>query len=78
MVELGAREKALTLFLEATQDPGTPEREKALSHLRAGEMLDLLGKREEAVSQYQVVRELSEFEDSHESASKYLDSPYAR
>lgn len=78
LVELGAREKALTLFLEATQDPGTPEREKALSHLRAGEMLDLLGKREEAVSQYQVVRELSEFEDSHESASKYLDSPYAR
>ena len=78
LVELGARERALALFLEATQDPGTPEREKALSHLRAGEMLDLLGKRAEAVSQYQVVRELSEFEDSHEFASKYLDSPYGR
>ena len=75
---LGERERALTLFLEATQDPETPERETALSHLRAGEILDLLGKRAEAVSQYEVVRELAEFEGSHEFAGRYIDSPYRR
>jgi tetratricopeptide (TPR) repeat protein len=78
LAELGERERALALFLKATQDPGTPEREKALSHLRAGEILDLLGQRAEAVSQYHVVQGLTEFEGSHEFASKYLDSPYAR
>jgi tetratricopeptide (TPR) repeat protein len=78
LAALGERERALALFLEATRDPGTPEREKALSHLRAGEVLDLLGKRSEAVSQYHVVQELTEFEGSHEFASKYLDSPYGR
>lgn len=78
LVELGDRERALALFLEATQDPHTPDREKALSHLRAGEMLDLLGKREEAVTQYQVVQELTDFEDSHTFASQYMDTPYGR
>ena len=78
LVALGERDRALRLFLEATRDPGTSEREKALSHLRAGEILDLLGKREEAVSQYEVVRELAEFEGSHDFADKYLDSPYGR
>lgn len=78
LVALGERQRALALFRQATRDPGTPEREKALSHLRAGEILDLLGKREEAVSQYRVVRELTEFEDSHEFASQYLDDPYSR
>jgi tetratricopeptide (TPR) repeat protein len=78
LVALGEQERALALFLKATRDPGTPEREKALSHLRAGEILDLLGQREEAVSQYHVVQELTEFEGSHNFASKYLSSPYGR
>ncbi|HEX9724208.1 MAG TPA: tetratricopeptide repeat protein [Vicinamibacteria bacterium] len=78
LIELGARERALELFLGATQDPDTPDRERALSHLRAGEILDLLGERSEAVSQYEEVQKLREFENSHDTASKYLKSPYRR
>ena len=78
LVALGEQERALPLFLKATLDPNTPDREKALSHLRAGEILDLLGQRDEAVSQYHVVQELAEFEGSHEYANKYLDIPYGR
>ena len=78
LMELGAGERALDLFLAATRDPGMPEREEALSHLRAGEILDLLGRRQEAISQYEEVQGLSEFEDSHGTARKYLKSSYHR
>ena len=76
LVELGAKERALQLFVGATRDAATPERERALSHLRAGELLDLLGKREEAVTQYEVVQGFPQYEDSHQTATKYLKSPY--
>lgn len=76
LMELGAREQALPLFLRATEDPTTPERERALSHLRAGEILDVMGKREDAISQYQEVQELGEFENSHRAAGKYLKRAY--
>jgi hypothetical protein len=78
LLELGERERALDVFLAAIEDPATPEREKALSHLRAGEVLDLLGERRRAVSQYQEVQKLREFENSHDAASKYLERPYRR
>jgi hypothetical protein len=76
LLKLGARERALELFLSATRDAATPERERVLSHLRAGEILDLLGQRREAVSQYQEVQRLREFEDSHDLASEHLARPY--
>jgi tetratricopeptide (TPR) repeat protein len=76
LTELGHPDKALELFQAATRDPKTPAREKALSHLRAGEILDLMGKRTEAVSHYQEVHRLEEFENSHEVASRYLKKPY--
>jgi tetratricopeptide (TPR) repeat protein len=76
LVELGEKERALELFLSATNDPATPQREKALSHLRAGELLDLLGQRQEAISQYEEVQELPQVENSHQTADKYLKSPY--
>jgi len=76
LVELGAKERALQLFIGATRDAATPEREKALSHLRAGELLDVLGKRNEAITQYEVVQELPQYDDSHHTAMKYLRSPY--
>jgi tetratricopeptide (TPR) repeat protein len=75
LMELGYRNQALELFLGATRDPSTPPRERALSHLRAGEILDLMGERADAVSQYKMVRNLDEFEGSHRRASKFLKSP---
>jgi len=78
LVELGAKERALKLFIGATQDAATPEREMALSHLRAGELLDLLGEREQAITQYEEVQGLPQHEGSHATATKYLRSPYQR
>jgi hypothetical protein len=70
--ELGEFEQALTLFEQSTRDPKTPESERALSHLRAGELLDLLGKPEEAVAQYQEVQRLENYEGTHEKAEQLL------
>jgi hypothetical protein len=70
--ELGKFEQALTLFEQATRDPETPESERALSHLRAGELLDLLGKPEEAVAQYEEVQKLENYEGTHERAEQLL------
>jgi tetratricopeptide (TPR) repeat protein len=76
LVELGYPSQGLALFEKATREPRTPPRERALSHLRAGEILDLLGRREEAIAQYEQVRRLPDFEDSHDAAARYLKEPY--
>ena len=71
-----ARTQALDQFKVAADDPDTPERERALSNLRAGEILDTMGRRGEAVSYYRRVQQLQEFDGSHEIAEQYLLSPY--
>jgi tetratricopeptide (TPR) repeat protein len=78
LAELDYPSEALALFQKATRDPNTPPREKALSHLRAGELLDVMGRREEAIAQYEQVRRLRDFEGSHKAASRYLKNPYRR
>lgn len=75
-MELKHHALALEQFERATSDPTTPEREKALAHLSAGFILDLTGKRDQAIGHYQQVLRLREFEDSHDQAEKYLKKPY--
>jgi len=77
LLALGSQDEALDQFRTAADDPETPERERALSNLRAGEILDTMGRRDEAVDYYRRVQQLEEFEDSHEAADAYLQSPYA-
>lgn len=50
--------------------------EKVLSFLRLGQILDLLGKKEEAVESYRQVLKLKDIEDSQGFAKKYLKKPY--
>jgi tetratricopeptide (TPR) repeat protein len=76
LVELDYPSEALALFQMATRDPKTPPREKALSHLRAGELLDLMGRREEAIAQYEEVQRLRDIEGSHKAARRFLKKPY--
>jgi len=76
MLALGDEAQALDAFRNATNDPETPARERALSHLRAGQILDTLGRREEAVKHYQRVHELQEFDGSHGTADGLLKEPY--
>lgn len=76
LLALGSENDALDQFRGAALDPQTPERERALSNLRAGEILDTMGRRDEALSYYRRVRELREYDGSHETAAQYLQTPY--
>jgi hypothetical protein len=71
-------EPAQRLFLAAIQDPATPERERALSHLCLAQVLDLRGNRQQAITNYQQVLSAANFEDSHSAAQIYLKKPYRR
>lgn len=46
------------------------------AYLRAGQVLDLMSKRSEAVAEYQAVLKRDNVFDSHELAKKYLQKPY--
>lgn len=46
------------------------------AYLRAGQVLDLMSKRSEAVSEYQAVLKRENVFDSHDQAKKYLNKPY--
>jgi tetratricopeptide (TPR) repeat protein len=46
------------------------------AHLRAGQILDLLSRRNEAIGEYQTVLKRDNVFDSHEQAKKYLQKPY--
>ncbi len=75
-MELGRRDLAEEQFLKGIKDPRTPDREKALSHLHLGQILDSQGKRSQAIQQYQSVLKAPEFENSHSSAREFLKKPY--
>ncbi len=53
-------------------DPGLV----SLAHLHVGEALDALGKREEAMAEYQVVLKRENVFDSHKLATQYVKKPY--
>jgi hypothetical protein len=48
----------------------------SLAHLRAGQSLDALGKRDEAVAEYQTVLKRENVYDSHKLATQYVKKPY--
>jgi tetratricopeptide (TPR) repeat protein len=77
-VELGYTGPALSLYERAIRDPRTPARDRSLSHLKAGEILDSMGMRNEAVAHYEKVRELEDVEGSHRTAERYLEKAARR
>ncbi|MEK6406079.1 MAG: hypothetical protein AABN34_03860 [Acidobacteriota bacterium] len=48
----------------------------SLAHLHAGEALDALGKRDEAMAEYQMVLKRENIFDSHKLATQYVKKPY--
>ena len=76
LMDFDRRPEALQLFRSCIESPATPSREKALSYLRAGQIFDLLGERDQALAHYQQVLKLGDVEDSHSYASKWLKRPY--
>lgn len=67
---------ALEQFRKLIESPATPARERALSHLRAGQILDLQGKRSEAMTHYEEVLKSKDFEHSHDQAQGFLQRAY--
>jgi len=68
---------ALAQFQTALEEPATPQKEKGSVHLGAGQALDRLGRRDEAVRHYQAVLRLPDLDDSHSQARDFLSRPYA-
>ena len=75
-MQLNRWEWALDQFQKSIQSAQTPEREKVLSCLRAGQILDLAGRRSEAMSYYEQVLRLENIEESHRQARRFLKRPY--
>ncbi len=57
-------------FRKALADPQIPAREKALSHLNIGRILDSKGQHQEAVKEYETVLTLEDVDQSHAQASQ--------
>ncbi len=74
--DLGHRDVALAQFQDTVGDPGASGRDLVLAHLKAGQILDLLGRRDEALTHYRAVQRLDEYDGSHASAERYLLAPY--
>ncbi|MFQ5741166.1 MAG: tetratricopeptide repeat protein [Acidobacteriota bacterium] len=74
-LELQRAHLALDQFQKVLADSAT-EREQALSRLKSGQALDLLGRRNDAVVAYEQVLQLPDVENSHRQAKKYLKKSY--
>jgi tetratricopeptide (TPR) repeat protein len=69
-------ETALARFKEVQRWPKSNAGLISLAHLRAGEALDALGKRDEAMAEYQMVLKRENVFDSHRLATQYVKKPY--
>lgn len=74
--QLGRRDLAEEQFRKAIGDPKASERDRAMSHLRLGQLLDLQGKRNQAIEQYESVLKSPEYNNSHATAKEFLKNPY--
>jgi len=72
LMDMGKHDLAQERFQRSIEDPLTPEREKALSHLRLGRILEWKGKRSQAIAEYQAVLSLRNVENSHSQAEQLL------
>jgi tetratricopeptide (TPR) repeat protein len=76
LLKMSRLPEAREQFQKCLADPGVADREKTLSCLRLGQIMDLQGKRADAVEYYQQVLKLRDFEDSQNLARRFLQKPY--
>ena len=69
--------KAVERYNEVARWPKSDAGLVSLSHLHSGQALDAMGKRDEAVAEYQTVLKRENVFDSHKLASQYVKKPYA-
>lgn len=78
LFDLGAFDLAEDQFEKIAQNGDASERQRAVSHLRLGQIADLSGRREVARREYRKVLALREVDDSHQEARDYLEEAYRR
>jgi hypothetical protein len=69
-------ETAIARFREVQRWPKSNAGLVSLAHLRVGEALDALGKRDEAMAEYQTVLKRENVFDSHKLATQYVKKAY--
>jgi tetratricopeptide (TPR) repeat protein len=67
---------ALEAYQVLLRGAATQERWKVLAMLQSGCALDLLGRREDAIRQYQAVLSMKNYDNAHAHANEYLQWPY--
>jgi predicted Zn-dependent protease len=67
---------AIERYKEVTRWTKSDKSLVSLSHLHAGQALDALGKREEALAEYQIVLKRENIFDAHKLANEYVKKPY--
>ena len=72
LMSMGQLDAAEDRFRKTISDPNTQQREKALSHLRLGQILDWKHKPNEAAIEYKTVLSLKNFNNSHDQAKSLL------
>jgi tetratricopeptide (TPR) repeat protein len=73
LMNLGKWDLAKEPFISTIKDPKSADREKALAHLRLGQILENSGQRDKAGQEYRAVLSLQNFDDSHEQAKRFLE-----
>jgi tetratricopeptide (TPR) repeat protein len=63
-------------YREVTRWPKSDKALVSLAHLHTGQALDALGKREEALAEYQTVLKRENIFDAHKLANEYVKKPY--
>jgi tetratricopeptide (TPR) repeat protein len=69
---------ALECYQSLLADPATGERWRALALLQSGCAFDLLGRREDAIRQYQAVLAMPDYDNAHAHAQEHLRSPFSK
>ena len=69
-------EAAIARFKDVQRWPKSNPGLISLAHLRAGEALDALGKRDDAMAEYQMVLKRENVFDSHKLATQYVKKPF--
>jgi hypothetical protein len=68
---------AIERYKEVTRWSKSDKSLISLSHLHAGQALDAMGKRQEALAEYQTVLKRENIFDAHKLANEYVKKPYA-
>lgn len=76
LVAAGEYAMAITKYNEVKRWPKSDPDLISLAHLNSALALDAIGKRDEAVSEYETVLKRENVYDSHKQASQYVKKPY--